>query len=414
MVCDQLRSLGFTSTLAALLYEHHGSTALSSSSSTTTATPESVVDGGGVYPFDVDPSTLDLTSVPVNRGPCPEGLTPSEWLARAILGYPDPRPRACLLLLWSRCCPPHRLVAARTKFPNLAKDIPYVETPLPNLDMSAYHHTSKHFFSMYGKDGFQLWQIPAKLLALELSRLTCLHFLAVTPSDLIGTPWASYKTRFKSANLLRLTTLFNSVSLWLSSLLGRALLASPTAATANTIFEYMRSLMDTLVDMNDLHTLFCVYSSVSNNHIRKYVPLRITDSDPWRQIVDLMSNSENYKRLRSRIKSAIQEARFCIPYVGLAQTDLTFMEDGNPDTLGEGDDVSKKKINVEKMEMVGGVVYDVQVLKGRCAEAFEKVYRHGDARVREVVKRRPDCCATYEELGGMMRLVPEEKIVSLV
>jgi son of sevenless len=64
----------------------------------------------------------------------------------------------------------------------------------------------------------------------------------------------------------------------------------------------------------------------------------------------LCSSEQNYKQFRAHIRSVELP---CIPYLGMYLTDLTFIEDGNPNTHGN-------LINFFKRQLVSEVISNIQ------------------------------------------------------
>jgi len=64
------------------------------------------------------------------------------------------------------------------------------------------------------------------------------------------------------------------------------------------------------------------------------------EQQTMQEIHDLLSHQKNFGAYRA----ALREAKLpCIPFLGLYLTDLTFIEDGNKDFLGNGDFINFDK-----------------------------------------------------------------------
>jgi len=61
----------------------------------------------------------------------------------------------------------------------------------------------------------------------------------------------------------------------------------------------------------------------------------------------------NCKLLRDAVKHSVPP---CLPYIGTYLADLTFIEDGNPNLIGDG-----KLINFEKRQMISKVISELRV-----------------------------------------------------
>jgi hypothetical protein len=65
---------------------------------------------------------------------------------------------------------------------------------------------------------------------------------------------------------------------------------------------------------------------------------------------DIMATDRSFANFRAKLKSCNPP---CIPYLGLYLTDLTFIEDGNNDNVGD-------LISFYKRRLVSGVIRDIQ------------------------------------------------------
>jgi len=63
-----------------------------------------------------------------------------------------------------------------------------------------------------------------------------------------------------------------------------------------------------------------------------------------------MSSEQSYKNYRETLQSIVPP---CIPYLGVYLTDLTFIEEGNPDMIGN-------LINFTKRKLIYNVIFTIQ------------------------------------------------------
>ncbi len=73
----------------------------------------------------------------------------------------------------------------------------------------------------------------------------------------------------------------------------------------------------------------------------------------YEDLCKLMSRELNFKTFRAHLHNVNPP---CIPYLGVYLTDLTFIEDANPDYLDE----AKLIINFDKRRMVAQVILEIQ------------------------------------------------------
>lgn len=84
-----------------------------------------------------------------------------------------------------------------------------------------------------------------------------------------------------------------------------------------------------------------------------------------------MSRERNFHLFREHLHSVDPP---CIPYVGVYLTDLTFIEDGNPDYLSD----SKVLINFDKRRKISQVIREIQQYQQTpyCLEAVPAIQEY--------------------------------------
>jgi len=88
----------------------------------------------------------------------------------------------------------------------------------------------------------------------------------------------------------------------------------------------------------------------------------------FEEVQDILSTEGSYSLFRKTLKICNPP---CIPYIGIYLTDLTFIEDGNPNYL-EVEDNTPNVINFEKMRKVASVIQDIMLYQQKPYN-YEKV-----------------------------------------
>ena len=76
--------------------------------------------------------------------------------------------------------------------------------------------------------------------------------------------------------------------------------------------------------------------------------------DKYKAVCQQLLPAANYKNYRALIAKAEPP---CVPYIGTYLTDLTFIDEGNPDYITEGD---AKLINYKKFQMISELIQRIQ------------------------------------------------------
>jgi len=178
-------------------------------------------------------------------------------------------------------------------------------------------------------------------------------FKSIKPWECIGQSWAKKDKETKAPNILGMILRFNKVSMWVkNTIVQTENLKSRTEALTRFIevSERLRSLnnfngiMEILAGLRSaaVHRLKKTWEGVSGKNIKVF-----------EELSDLMSPHSNYIKFRNYLHKEISPP--CIPYLGVYLTDLTFIEEGNPDKIQED-----KLINFDKRRRIAAVINEIK------------------------------------------------------
>jgi len=110
--------------------------------------------------------------------------------------------------------------------------------------------------------------------------------------------------------------------------------------------------------INNFNSLMAISAGLNNSAIHR---LKFTMDDlpagtkqEWQEIQDKMATDNNSRIYRERLRQSTPPV---MPYLGIYLTDITFIEDGNPDDLPSGEETL---INFRKRELVFRVIDEIQ------------------------------------------------------
>ena len=197
-------------------------------------------------------------------------------------------------------------------------------------------------------------EIARQLTLIDFSMYSCIQ-----PNEFLGLAWS--KSQIQAPNISRLINRLNAVAFWVSSVI---VLQEGLAARAAMIAKFM-NVAAHLRKMNNFHTLMGLVVGLSNSSVTRlkhsFARVEKAQVEAFKKISDLMSPHGSFKEYRRALGKSCSP---CLPYMGVYLTDLTFIEDGNPDFLK--DKYAKEKeghqlINFRKREMVYKVIQGVLV-----------------------------------------------------
>jgi hypothetical protein len=188
-------------------------------------------------------------------------------------------------------------------------------------------------------------------------------FARIKPSELLNQAWQKPKYKDRAQNLLRLVERMNNLTLWVAT----------TILSQRDVQERARRITDFVFVAEHLHRLhnYCTLLSILNGlahpaitRLKKsFAKCDKVTSRKMEDLQQLARPGENCKLLRDELKKASNP---CIPYLGLYMSDLTFLDNGNPNFHGDG------LINFSKCRLIYNQIRDL-ILRQDKPYNFEEV-----------------------------------------
>ncbi|KAH3743003.1 Ras guanine nucleotide exchange factor Q [Pelomyxa schiedti] len=187
-------------------------------------------------------------------------------------------------------------------------------------------------------------------IARQLSLMEFDIFRTIQAKEMFSLSWSKKDKELKSPNLLAMIHKFNTISNWVSLSICRETVLKKRLS----IVKRFTRVLEELIKLNNMNAVFEISSGLSSSSVSR---LKITwaefkDSNKTLdKVSNLTSPTGNFAAYRETIRRANPP---CIPYLGVYLSDLTFIEEGNPDTTEAG------LVNYCKFAMVAGVIQELQ------------------------------------------------------
>jgi hypothetical protein len=188
-------------------------------------------------------------------------------------------------------------------------------------------------------------------------------FARIKPSELLNQAWQKPKYKERAQNLLRLVERMNNLTLWVAT----------TVLSQRDVQDRARRITDFVFVGEHLHRLhnYCTLLSILNGlahpaitRLKKsFGKLDKVTARKMEDLQQLARPGENFRLLRDQLKRASNP---CIPYLGLYMSDLTFLDNGNPNFHGDG------LINFSKCRLIYHQIRDL-ILRQDKPYNFEEV-----------------------------------------
>eukprot|EP01156_Anaeramoeba_ignava_P002039 Anaeramoba_ignava/a217381_69.p1 GENE.a217381_69~~a217381_69.p1 ORF type:complete len:764 (-),score=277.08 a217381_69:108-2399(-) len=225
-----------------------------------------------------------------------------------------------------------------------------------------------------------LFDVDEEEIARQLTIREFSIYSAIKPPELLNQAWSKAKYKHRATNVLMLINRFNEVSAWVATTIAKA---DRIRVRVKVLSKFIR-LCEHLNELNNFNTLMAVLAGINNSaiyrlkHTWEDLPKRFQDS--FAELSKKMASDSSYKNLREAL---MQVNPPCIPYLGVYLTDITFIEDGNPDKIDNLINfykrvlVSKVIINLQQYQQMGynfQPVHQIQIL-------FQKFQKWDDAEI---------------------------------
>ncbi|KAJ6250339.1 ras guanine nucleotide exchange factor i-related [Anaeramoeba flamelloides] len=196
-----------------------------------------------------------------------------------------------------------------------------------------------------------LFDINELEIARQISIIDFEIFSKIQPSELLNCAWAKEKLKHRAKNLLQLIDRFNHMSLWVSTLI----IKPERVRDRAKVYTKFVKILGHLYQLNNFHSLMSITAGLSASAVHRLSftrnEVKDTVMDKFQTLQNIMISKDSYKNYRKELKNLKPP---CVPFIGIYQTDLTFIEDGNPDYINEN------LINFSKRKLVYDVIHRIQ------------------------------------------------------
>eukprot|EP00051_Salpingoeca_urceolata_P014836 m.189296 g.189296 ORF g.189296 m.189296 type:complete len:1239 (+) comp18204_c0_seq4:592-4308(+) len=193
-------------------------------------------------------------------------------------------------------------------------------------------------------------------VARQLTLIESELYRAIKPSELVGQMWSKEGKEVNAPHVLALIHRFNRVSQWVK----RTIVEAPNLQERTDILCMFLDITQHLLELNNFNGVMELVSALTSASIKR---LKFTwaDVSSKRQKMlaecdDLLQSKGSWANVRAALRSANPP---CLPYFGMYLSDITFIEDGNPDFLPDESGGKTDLINFGKRRLVAKITGDI-------------------------------------------------------
>ncbi|BEI96856.1 hypothetical protein CcaverHIS631_0204450 [Cutaneotrichosporon cavernicola] len=188
-------------------------------------------------------------------------------------------------------------------------------------------------------------------LARQLTIMESKLFMAVAPEDLLQTGKKSVP------ELKALSTLSNQITGWVTDVILHELDTKHRGA----LLKFFIKLADKCLSLNNFSTLFAVLAGLNSSTIGRLKHTWAVLNPKYRMAMDrlraVIEHTKNHAAYRARLREVTEP---CLPFLGLILSDITFTQDGNPNTRPSTISPDIQLINQDKFAKLGRIAADLK------------------------------------------------------
>jgi len=193
--------------------------------------------------------------------------------------------------------------------------------------------------------------IHSQELARQITLIDYETCRAIEPKECLGMAWTKPDKEERSPNLMAMIKRFNSLSKYIAFLL----VNEANLKRRVQFLSYIIDLLGYLYELNNFNSIFSIIAGLGNSAVfRMKKTFSLLSKEKLKILEDirtLTAPEKSWANYRNKIHKINPP---CIPFLGVYQTDLTFIEEGNPSKLSNG------FINWKKCRLTASVITEIQ------------------------------------------------------
>ncbi|KYR00579.1 Ras guanine nucleotide exchange factor [Tieghemostelium lacteum] len=195
-----------------------------------------------------------------------------------------------------------------------------------------------------------IFDIDEEEIARQLTLIDFEIFSSIKPTELLNQSWNKPKLKHRSPNVLALIGRFNEISQWTASSI---LSYSRVKDRTRIMTKFVRIAEYSHRALNNFNVSMAILSGLNAASVHR---LKFTKDDmpkhtqqTLQDLQNQFSNAMSYRDYRNQLAKANPP---CIPYLGVHLTDLTFVEEGNPDLIQGQINFSKRRLVYQSISII--------------------------------------------------------------
>ena len=199
---------------------------------------------------------------------------------------------------------------------------------------------------------FDVLKLDAIEVAAQLTLIEFASYNRIRDIEFVGKAWSSKENVTLAPNICYMIQTANQVTGWTAS----TILGEKDMSRRASLVKHFIAIAEHCRQLNNFNTLMAILAAFNSSPIHRlkssFDLASISAKTTLNDLQKLMASGQNFGNYRNKLR---QCSKPCIPFLGLFLTDLTFIEDGNTNTVKARPNL----VNVDKYQKLADKIWEI-------------------------------------------------------
>ena len=245
------------------------------------------------------------------------------------------------------------IIKSKAILKEMVKNSSFYQKPVKKIPITQVYNLKNKNESF-----FDLLSFSPKDIAMELTRVSYLLFLKISPKEFFKGIFTKKDKEKTSPNICTLVNRFNTISFWVIE----EVLSYDYSSERGKVIEKFILIANELKDLNNFNDCMSIGSALGQMVLTKltksWKKVSSKDITLFHKIKRLLNFQDNYKSIRDEISKCLKEQKPFVPFLGYYTKRICFLEES-----GKYIKDNTELINVDKIAQVQQILFEFFEMK---------------------------------------------------